>query len=554
MIHIYKGLGHLLKKTRTDKEFENENAFKFTESSLNIFKTIPIQLEKFGIIEIPEEIIESVNQYKNPSLITVEKYYEYPFSTLFANNDYNTTEKQLLENAEEAYRKGFEILCTPVTGAIFIESQYKKGKLITELDSRIDLISIPDSYSRYKCKDFSPEAFNILMKLFSFFYSKKYFSKSAHTFITNLQKKLDSVEFCDIKNIKETYSLKFDSFDFDRLLIIINSVEEKALEEWNKSQNKPFPNINIFNKIYESIKNFQYTINKENEFFKIGGYLAVSPVESRKEIKEGFEKIMKETVLPYKNRNKKPLDVLEPEVFTLNQDKLQIALLIDCDNASAKAVSGVINELSKYGIVNIRKAYGNWKSPLMKSWETKLHENVIIPVQQFAYTKGKNATDIAMAIDSMEILYTNNVKAFAFMTSDSDFTPLISKLIYNGMTVFGFGEKKTPLPFIHACSQFIYTENLEKDEESEKKPDFNKNKVTDLRNDKPLIKLLSNAIEQTSDDNGWSHVAAVGLYLNNNSSFSPINYGYQKLGQLLKAIDIFEIQMQGLTMYVRIEE
>ena len=242
----------------------------------------------------------------------------------------------------------------------------------------------------------------------------------------------------------------------------------------------------------------------------------------------------------------KKLEIIAPEKFALNQDKIQIALLIDCDNAPAKAVEGIINELSKYGVVNIRKAYGDWKSKYLSSWEKKLHEHVIVPVQQFAYTKGKNATDLAMAIDAMEILYTKEVKAFALMTSDSDFTPLITKLLSNGMTVFGFGEKKTPSPFVYACSQFIYTENLILQEYKED----SSSRYVDLKDEDTLIKMLNNAIDQTANDDGWSNVAALGLYLSNNSSFSPLNYGCRKLGQVLKAVGVYEIQMDGLSMYV----
>ncbi len=244
------------------------------------------------------------------------------------------------------------------------------------------------------------------------------------------------------------------------------------------------------------------------------------------------------------NKVTKKLEIIAPEKFALNQDKIQIALLIDCDNAPAKAVEGVINELSKYGVVNIRKAYGDWKSKYLSSWEKKLHEHVIIPVQQFAYTKGKNATDLAMAIDAMEILYTKEIKAFALMTSDSDFTPLITKLLSSGMTVFGFGEKKTPSPFVYACSQFIYTENLTLQEDKKERV------FKDLKDEEALIKMINNAIDQTANDDGWSNVAALGLYLSNNSSFSPLNYGCRKLGQVLKAIGIYEIQMEGLSMYV----
>ena len=138
----------------------------------------------------------------------------------------------------------------------------------------------------------------------------------------------------------------------------------------------------------------------------------------------------------------------------------KIALLIDCDNVSHQSIDGVINELAKYGAVNIRRAYGNWKSHLLSGWEEKLHPFAITPIQQFAYTKGKNATDAAIIIDAMDLLYGQQLDAFALMTSDSDFTPLVSRILTSGLKVYGFGENKTPSPFIDSCSQFIFIEKL----------------------------------------------------------------------------------------------
>lgn len=129
----------------------------------------------------------------------------------------------------------------------------------------------------------------------------------------------------------------------------------------------------------------------------------------------------------------------------MEEKERKIALLIDCDNVSPKVIDGVLNELAKYGVVNIRKAYGNWKSPQLQGWEEKLHPFAIVPVQQFAYTTGKNATDAAMIIDAMDLLYGHAIDAFALMTSDSDFTPLVMRILANGLKVYGFGEKKHPL-------------------------------------------------------------------------------------------------------------
>jgi uncharacterized protein (TIGR00288 family) len=138
----------------------------------------------------------------------------------------------------------------------------------------------------------------------------------------------------------------------------------------------------------------------------------------------------------------------------------RIALLIDCDNVSHEAIESVLEELAKYGSVNVRHAHGDWNSQSLKGWAEKLHPHAIRPMQQFAYSKGKNATDSAMIIDAMDLLYSGNVDAFALMTSDSDFTPLVLRILESGMPVYGFGQKKTPKPFVDSCSPFIYIENL----------------------------------------------------------------------------------------------
>ncbi len=234
----------------------------------------------------------------------------------------------------------------------------------------------------------------------------------------------------------------------------------------------------------------------------------------------------------------------------------KIALLIDCDNVSHRSVEGVIDELSKYGKVNIRNAYGNWKSDNMKGWEEKLHPHAIKPIQQFAYTTGKNATDAAMIIDAMDLLYTQELDAFALMTSDSDFTPLVMRILANGITVYGFGEKKTPVAFVRACSQFIYTENLEPVEDEEEKPQEKggtKKSRSELKQDATLVKLLRTAVEQAADEDGWSHLGRIGQYISNKTSFSPVNYGYKKLGDLIRAIDLFEIKMRhdNSVMYIK---
>jgi uncharacterized protein (TIGR00288 family) len=233
----------------------------------------------------------------------------------------------------------------------------------------------------------------------------------------------------------------------------------------------------------------------------------------------------------------------------------RIALLIDCDNVSAGSIEGVLEELAKFGTVNVRHAHGDWKSPHLSGWVERLHPHAIRPIQQFAYTTGKNATDSAMIIDAMDLLYSNTVDAYALMTSDSDFTPLVMRILESGMPVYGFGEKKTPLPFVHACSQFIYTENLqaEAEEYASNTSAVTKRSRNELRDDTELVRLLRTSVEQTSDDDGWAHLGKIGQYISNNSSFSPVNYGYRKLSDLVKASELFEVEMRNgnKSIYIR---
>lgn len=236
-------------------------------------------------------------------------------------------------------------------------------------------------------------------------------------------------------------------------------------------------------------------------------------------------------------------------------DKKRIALLIDCDNVSHNSIEGVLEELAKYGMVNVRHAHGDWKSPSLSGWVDKLHPHAIRPMQQFAYTKGKNATDSAMIIDAMDLLYSGSIDAFALMTSDSDFTPLALRILESGLPVYGFGEKKTPKPFVDACSPFIYTENLVSEDEAktDKPKQLIKKNKNEIMKDSSLVRLLRTAVEQTSDDDGWADMSKVGSYINNNSSFSSINYGYKKLGDLIRASELFNVEMRrdGKSMYIK---
>ncbi len=241
----------------------------------------------------------------------------------------------------------------------------------------------------------------------------------------------------------------------------------------------------------------------------------------------------------------------------MNTTKDNIALFIDCDNISHKSIEGIINELSKYGVVNIRQAYGNWTKENLKNWQDKLLEFAIKPIQQFDYSKNKNATDILMTIDAIDLLHTKNIDTFAFATSDSDFTPVVMRVLAEGKKVYGFGEKKTPKPFISACSQFIYTEQLTDENLKENIPSSKKSKKNtpiNLRDDKWLVNLLYRAVEQTADDYGWANLADVGAYISNSSSFSPINYGYKKLSSLIKDIELFDIAYDEVSKIMSIRD
>ncbi|MBE9176048.1 NYN domain-containing protein [Synechocystis salina LEGE 06155] len=236
------------------------------------------------------------------------------------------------------------------------------------------------------------------------------------------------------------------------------------------------------------------------------------------------------------------------------QSESNIALLIDADNAPASKIEAIVSEIAKYGVANIRKAYGNWKSPNLKAWEECLHEYAIRPVQQFDYTKGKNATDAAMIIDAMDLLYTQRLDAFAIVSSDCDFTPLVMRILTNGLKVYGFGEKKTPLPFVYACSTFLYLESIDQIENSEEAtPNSTSVKKTgkELKQDAKLITLLRSAISSTIDDDGWSSLAEIGGHIKNQASFDSRNYGYAKLSSLFEAIDLFEIERKNRAIYVR---
>ncbi len=220
----------------------------------------------------------------------------------------------------------------------------------------------------------------------------------------------------------------------------------------------------------------------------------------------------------------------------MNENSQKIALFIDADNAPASKFEEVLSEVAKYGVVTIRKAYGNWKSPTLKSWEDLLNEYAIQPIQQYDLTKGKNASDIALVIDAMDVMYTKNIDVMCFVSSDCDFTPMVTRALAEGKVVLGFGERKTPSPFVNACSKFLYLDAEPKQNGSV--PEKNKN----LKSDTKLLNLLRQAIEATEEDNGWAALGPVGSHISNKTSFDTRNYGYKNLSSLIKAIDLFELK------------
>jgi len=229
------------------------------------------------------------------------------------------------------------------------------------------------------------------------------------------------------------------------------------------------------------------------------------------------------------------------------EPKPRIALLIDADNSSADKIELILSELSGLGETSIRRAYGNWTKPGLKSWAAVLHENAIRPMQQYDYSRGKNASDMAMVVDAMALLYTDRPDAFGIVSSDADFTPLVMHLREKGAAVYGFGEEKTPEPFKSACSKFLVLDRLQAPRAASGAPSRARLRVptAQLKQDARLVALLRRAVHGEADDSGWARVSAVGNHIANQSSFDSRNYGYAKLIKLLEATDLFEIRDEG---------
>jgi len=256
------------------------------------------------------------------------------------------------------------------------------------------------------------------------------------------------------------------------------------------------------------------------------------------------------------------------------KNSLRIALLIDADNASVSTLDYVLGEIADLGMANVRRAYGDWGSPHLKGWREALLSNAIQPVQQIAYTNKGNASDMAMVIEAMDLLHAGAFDAFALMSSDSDFTPLVMRLRSANMHVYGFGKSQAPTAFKRACSVFFYVDAQEEATSSPehkveaaapptpitspaKPPPATTNAATiklvqpskktknELRGDTGLVNLLRNATEASKREDGWSHLGTVGQYLVNRSSFTPKNYGYSTLKPLIVATDLFELHEDG---------
>lgn len=250
----------------------------------------------------------------------------------------------------------------------------------------------------------------------------------------------------------------------------------------------------------------------------------------------------------------------------------RIAVLIDADNAPASKIGAILSQVAKSGNAHVRRAYGDWKNTHLKGWESRLQEFAIAPVQQFAYTKGKNASDIAMVIDAMDLLHAGVADGFAIVSSDADFTPLVMRLRQSGAEVLGFGGEKAPRAFQNACSTFYKLETLREDDDTEDdvedapeatdeveatKPAAGRTRPSQridgatLKSDRQLVRMLRTAVDEAADDDGWAQLSQVSDQIRNQSSIQPGNYGYAKFSGLIEAIDLFEVKRDGKAVMVR---
>jgi uncharacterized LabA/DUF88 family protein len=241
----------------------------------------------------------------------------------------------------------------------------------------------------------------------------------------------------------------------------------------------------------------------------------------------------------------------------------RLAVLIDADNAQASIVDDLLAEVARYGTAQVKRAYGDWTGTSLRGWKDRLLAQSIQPIQQFAYTTGKNATDSAMVIDAMDLLYSGRFDGFCLVSSDSDFTRLAGRLRESGLTVYGFGERKTPKAFVAACDKFIYIENLRRDgtatgPASAVPEAVPRASAAQLKRDAALVGQLRDAVEAASDDDGWAALGYVGtLITKQQPDFDSRSYGYAKLSDLMAATTVFELERRSTgegrrgTIYVR---
>jgi uncharacterized LabA/DUF88 family protein len=241
-----------------------------------------------------------------------------------------------------------------------------------------------------------------------------------------------------------------------------------------------------------------------------------------------------------------PKTVKEETFMTGDDAQRRLAVLIDADNAQPSITEGLLAEIANFGVATVKRIYGDWTTPHLQRWKEVLLQHSIQPVQQFRYTTGKNATDSAMIIDAMDLLYTRRFNGFCIVSSDSDFTRLASRIREEGLTVYGFGEKKTPHSFVSACDKFVYTEVLRSKEDGVTTADGGppeKKSGNELKGDTKLVVLLRNAVESVADETGWAHLGGVGSKIANQApDFDPRNYGYKRLGELVAATQLFDIE------------
>jgi len=233
--------------------------------------------------------------------------------------------------------------------------------------------------------------------------------------------------------------------------------------------------------------------------------------------------------------------LLREDGLVATTDTTRLAVLIDSDNTTASLTTELLAEIAKYGTPTTKRAYGDWTTQHLVGWKEELLRHAIQPVQQFAYTRGKNSTDSALIIDAMDLLYAGNLEGFVIVSSDSDFTRLATRLRESGMTVYGLGRRNTPAAFVAACDRFIYLDLLGREPQEPARPASKDEGPTPLL---PNLKgLLSMAISSTSKDDGWSNLAEVGSYLSkSHAAFDPRDYGHAKLGELVRTESYVEVK------------